>query len=398
MTKTKKLLLMTALCFTTFTFMSDMILVPVADNLYAEFGNVKEGILNFILSGAAIVAGFSALLFGGILKKGNKKKLLILSYLIFAIPAICTDFIHNAVFMAVMRAIAGFGFGGVNVIAMDIISDVFTDEEERGNMIGYYNAAQGATAAILSILAGIVAVSGWRNVFKLFWLSVPILLMILFWVPNDAPGAAEEEHGAEAASLKNFAWKKVIPMNIAFFVYNITYCIVYYQVALIMAEKGLGNSVVYGLLSSVGTISGVVVAVAFGAIYKRLRRFTSFVGFALMAGSFLWLYFCRSVWESVVICALLGGLYALGLSFYGLKSTLIVPPAQVSVSIGIATFVSGLGGALSTFATTALQGAVGVDTITATLPVVVGTLAVGAALAIVLALRNKENKIKGQEE
>jgi MFS family permease len=138
--KMRNALIVETLGLSTMALMDDMVIIPVAENLFGEFFDVNPRMLNYILSGPARIGAFSSLLCGKLMSYINKKQLLIVSFIFFMIDGIGGDLIHNAYYIAIMRTVLGIGFGAVGVLAVAIISDVFIDEKTETPSWAYTTA------------------------------------------------------------------------------------------------------------------------------------------------------------------------------------------------------------------------------------------------------------------
>jgi hypothetical protein len=54
--------------------MGDMVIIPIAEHLFEDFSGASMGILNYILSGPALIGAFSALLCGRLMYFVSKKR------------------------------------------------------------------------------------------------------------------------------------------------------------------------------------------------------------------------------------------------------------------------------------------------------------------------------------
>jgi MFS family permease len=289
--KIKNVLIVAALSLATIAIMGDMVIIPVAENLFTDFHDVNMGILNYLLSGPALISAFASLLYGKLMSYIGKKKLLATSFAFFMAGSICGDVVHNAYYMAVMRSLVGVGMGGVMVLAIAIISDIFVDEKARSSVMGIYNGMMAGVGAILGWVSGMVAAVEWTLVFRIYLASIPIFLMILIFVPENKPAKPGWEAGPEGDAEK-MPWSKLLPMNGAFFVYSTIYCIVYYQISMVITDKSIGDVAFIGILSALGTVGSFLCCCFFGLYYAKFKRFTPFVGFAGLALGFFFTFYC----------------------------------------------------------------------------------------------------------
>jgi MFS family permease len=368
--------------------MGDMVIIPVAENLFRDFSSVNMGLLNYILSGPALIGAFSSLLCGKLMSYIGKKQLLIIAFIFFMIGGIGGDLIHNAYYIAVMRTVVGVAFGAVGVLAVAIISDVFIDEKARSSVMGIYNGLVAGVGALLGWVSGIVATFGWTLVFRIYLASVPIFVLILLFIPSGKKINAAAEAGPIETAEK-MPWVKLLLLDGAFFVYTAIYCIVYYQISMVVTEKVIGDVSFIGVLSALGTVGSLVFCCFFGLYYNKFKRFTPFVGFIGLALGFLLLYIAQTPVIAAISCTLLGGMYGLGISYYMTACTLIVPPSQIPMAVSITTMVMSIATFLSTYISLLLQSIMEVS-ITGIIPILTIVLAIGAVLSLIAAIKNRK--------
>lgn len=397
--KLRNTLLMLSLILSTMAVMGDMVVIPVAGNIFETYADVNVAVLNFFLSGPVLIGAVSGLVAGKLMQYISKKKLLIVAFGIFSIGAIFGNAIHSAYYMVGMRMLVGIGIGMVGVIAMAIIADVFVDENKRSTMMGIFNGGMAAVGAILGAVSGVVATMGWETVFSIYLVTIPVLIMILLFVPADKLSATSSEaYGSEVGSVEEkLPWGKVLSLAGSVLIYNIVYCIVFYQISMIVIEKGIGDVALIGTLSALGTVGSFLASFSFGSYYKVLKRVTPVIGYSVMALSYGILYFSTSSVLAMVACTLMGATFGMGMSYFFMHCTMIVPESKIPMSIAVTNFAMSIGGFLSVYVATMLQSLTGAATITEIMPVLIGTLAVGAVISAVLTIKDKKlekNQVK----
>jgi MFS family permease len=254
--------------------MADMVIIPVADHLFADFAGVSMGILNYILSGPALVGAFSALICGRLMSFVRKKILFVTVFCIIMVGSIAGDFVHNAYYMAGMRTLAGIALGAIVPLALAIISDLFIDEKKRSSVLGIYNGCTALVSAVLGWASGMVASIEWRLVFRIYLVSIPILLMIVLFVPRDRTQKIETGGKTQSPESEKMPWLKLMLLNGALFVYNTVYGVIFYQISMVATEKAVGDVSFIGVLSALGTVGAFSSSLCFGLYYGRLKRFT----------------------------------------------------------------------------------------------------------------------------
>jgi MFS family permease len=386
--KIRNVLIVVTLGLSAMAGMCDMVIIPVAENLFRDFSEVNMGVLNYILSGPALIGAFSSLLCGKLMSYIGKKQLLIISFIFFMVGGIGGDLIHNAYYMAAMRTVVGVGYGAIMVLAVAIISDVFVDEKARSSAMGIYNGLTAGVGALLGWASGIVATLGWTMVFRIYLASIPVLVMILLFIPS-GKGANAVGGAGPAGAAEKMPWSKLLLLDGAFFVYGTIYCIIYYQISMVITDKTMGDVSFIGVLSALGTVGSFVSCCFFGLYYNKLKRFTPFAGFVGLTLGFFLLYIAETPLIAAVTCTLIGGMFGLGLSYYMMYCTVIVPPSQIPMSISITTTIMSVGTFLSTYISLLLQTILGTS-ITGIIPLLTCILAVGAVLSFIAAIKNSK--------
>jgi predicted MFS family arabinose efflux permease len=385
----RKYLIILVLGLSSIVIMADLVIIPIAGHLFEDFAGSGMGIFNYILSGPALIGAFSALLCGRLMYFVSKKTLLIITVIIFMIGSIAGDFFHNPYYMAVMRTLVGIGMGALLVLAMAIISDLFSDEKERSSAMGVFNGLMSAMGAVLGWVSGMVAAIEWRLVFRIYLATIPILLLIILFVPRDTVKKIKTADEEGDRTSEKMPWSKLMLLSGAGFVYVTIYCIVFYQIAMVVTEKAIGDVSFIGLLSALGTAGSFFTCFFFGPYYNKLKRFTPFIGFTGLACGFLLLYFGNTPLLAIISCTLLGAMFGVGFSYYLMYCTVIVPPGHIPTALSITTTIINVGRSLSTYISFMLQRALNTS-VTGIMPVLAVILAVCATLSCITALRSRK--------
>ena len=390
MKKGRLILCMIALFLANFAVMADMVIIPIANNLFETFQNPTA--VNFILSGAALISVFTAMACAKLLYHFSKKVILIVSMVIFAVASIFGGAVENVYYILVMRVLVGIAMGFINATAMALIAELFVDEGARGKVMGMFNAAMAGIGAIMSMAAGFLAVAGWQEVFKVYWFAVPLLVLMVLFVPMTPPDRAEPDTSNDQADTSSKPYlSHQIGLLLSCFAYNLIYGVIFYQVAVLVAERGLGNESFAALLSSLGTVGSCVLCILFGFVYAKLKRGTIVLGYLGICLSYLLLYLAPNGLVAAVACTLCGASYGYGFSYFFMRCTVIVPGHKVSSSVSLVTALGQLGMFLSTYVCTFLQGLLNTTGIAALLPYAIAAAGVGAVLSIVLTIRDKSH-------
>ena len=347
--------------------MADLVIVPAIADLYEAFPNAVN-VVNYIISGPALVMIFSSLLCGKAMKFFSKKTLLVASFALFTGASIFGAFVVNIYYIAFMRTLVGLSMGFVNVLAISIIAEEYDDEGARSTILGIFNAAMAGIGAIIGFIAGFFATESWQAVFKVYWIALPILALILFFIPKTP--AERETAEAEDGGTKQTDGQEFWVMWLIYFLFNVLYMVIFNQASVYVAENGIGNQAFAGLLSSLGTVGSALACTAFGFTYKKLKKAAVLPSYLLLGTMYFLLYLSPGIVTGVIACTLLGAAYGNGFSYYFMEGTIVVPDSKVSEAIGIVTAVNGVGMFLSTYVTTWLQRLLNLQTVTGIMPIV----------------------------
>ena len=389
MTKGRALLFLISLFLTNVAVMADMVIIPAGNGLYETFQN--DAAVNFILSAPSFIMLFSAMLCGKLMQYLSKKKILVGAMVLFAVSAILGGAVENVYYVLAMRVLVGISMGFVNAAAMALIAEVYVDEDKRGTIMGIFNATMAGTGAVISLIAGVFAVRSWNEVFKVYWIAVPVIVMMLFFIPMTPPEGdqqAGEEEGSHTGS--PYLMRQVMLM-VSCFAYNLVYAVIYYQVSVLVAEQGYGNESIAALLSTLGTVGSCILCILFGTLYSKLKRATIIFGYAGLCISYLMLFLASSPVMAGIACTLCGASYGYGFSYFFLRCTVVVPKEKVSSSISMTTAIGGFGMFLSTYACTMLQKILGTTGIVSLLPVAIAVSGIGAVLSVICTIMDKKN-------
>ena len=335
---------------------NDIAITPAADFMFAEYGNAT----NFILSGPSLLMIPAALITGVVLKHFSKKTVFIVGALLFAIGGVgCSFVLDSAAFVCAMRAIVGLSVGIVATCCTSLIAEAFIDENKRGTMMGIWNAGMAIIGMVIGLAAAALVDDSWQSVFKMYWMAVPILVILIAFVPRTAPEkyaiieTGDEEATAEAGKMP---WAKLLGSMALYFISMVILCGFYFLNAVYVADTGIGSASLAGITATCINMGTLIGCLAFGIIYAKTKRFVLLEYFALMAVSYLLLAFVHSPATCLIAAVLLGLGNALGMSYFQTYVTVIVPPNQTSLALSISMATLGIAQFCSTYFATFVMG------------------------------------------
>lgn len=376
--KGRTFLFYAAIIMTNVVVMHDFVIVPITNTLYEIFPDSVGGV-NFIVSGPAMVMVATSLLAPYLLCHISRKKLLSIACVIFALASTCGAAVAAVPYMILCRALCGFAYGVVQVVSVDLIACYFADENKRASFMGIYNTGMSLIGVILGLAAGTLATTGWRNAYKAYWLAIPMVLLVLLFVPDLKPAmAAEAEILPQAKEKKKPMGRRFWIMLTTFLFFTIGYgAALSMLVSLYVFENGLGNEAFVGMLTSVNTCGSAIFCMLFGLIYGKLKTRESILNFVLLAAA-VGTMACVPAKAPVIIACFLGGAaYGMQFTYMYSQGTLVVAQENISRAISYIAAVTGFAMFVTPHIFTALMRVTG--SFSATLPLIVVVLVICTA-------------------
>ena len=392
-----KNLMKATILLANFAVMADLVIIPAAGSIFAEYQNAGDSLRSMFLTGPFLFCILGSLFSGFLGRYLSKKTLLISSYLIFIAAAYGGALIPDIYYMVIMRQIVGFAYGIILAANMGLIAEVFSDEKERSTMMGFSTAATSVWGIILAVISGYLAVINWHLSYQVYLAAVPIVVMIFFFIPKTAPERVYSADNSEEKKMR-FPFSVFIPVFIAFLFLNIFYNILQYYIAFYLEEVNVGDASTAGIMSSLMTAGGFVFSVTFSLIYMRMKRATPIIFFFLMAATYIVLSFPSNVVIIGAACFFCGAAYGLGISYYYMHTSVIVPPGLISAAMGIIGAAMSLGGFLSSYILNLYKVILSEDSILQALLLIGASLCIAGSLSMIHAIRAKPKRGSRQME
>lgn len=166
---------------------------------------------------------------------------------------------------------------------------MYTDEAEHGKFVGWYNMVMSVMGAIMAAVAGILAVSGWQHAFWTYYISIPVLVMLIVFLPSMKPVAKSEnaESGSKEETVEAGWWKPLIPLTVQVFFIALGFFVSLYMPALYVTDAGIGDEAFIGVLSSISTIATAIMSLAFGVLYAKFKNAVYLPGVFVMGACYI---------------------------------------------------------------------------------------------------------------
>ncbi len=165
--------------------------------------------------------------------------------------------------LLVGRAVLGIGIAGIMTTSTALIAD-HHDPEEHGRVLGLQGAAMGFGGVVALLLGGLLAALDWRGPFAIYLLAIPMLVLVLRFVPDAPVQPTDPADTTTAAS----PWQpRLLGLYALIFIGVVVFYTVPTQAPFWLAEVGgAGPAVAGALIAAVNLVMTLV-----GLNFRRLR-------------------------------------------------------------------------------------------------------------------------------
>ncbi|HET6706396.1 MFS transporter [Amycolatopsis sp.] len=170
------------------------------------------------------------------------------------------------------RALLGVGIAGVMTTSTALLAD-HHPAAEHGRVLGLQGAAMGFGGVVALLLGGLLAAVSWRGPFAVYLLALPLLLLVLRYVPEAA--AHPDTGDAPAAS----PWRpRLLGLYAVMFLGVVVFYTVPTQAPFWLGQVGgAGPAVTGALIAAVNLVMTLV-----GLKFRRLRARWDFPALAIV--------------------------------------------------------------------------------------------------------------------
>jgi MFS family permease len=363
MPERKNALFVIAIMLSCVVIMGELIVTPIFYNIFAAFPDNALA-ANTIVSGPALMVVIASLLATVLMKRLSKKSIILFGTILFTLCGIAGGIFSSVYLILVSRLFNGLGVGLVNVAAFALIAEVYTDENKRATFMGVFNGVMAGIGAVLSILSGLLAVTLWRESFKLYYLGIPVLVMTAFFLPGGTHESAAEDVSARNTVRRQPLGKTFWTMLGAFAFFSLAYGIIMFFTSTYVAENSLGTEVFAGTLTSLATVGSMVFCLAFGIVYRKFKQSTVLSGYCFAILGFLLLFFFPNRPVALVANVLFGGFYGIVYTYMLTHIPAIIPVERIDDSMGLITATYGIASFLLPYFVSALMSIFNIESIT----------------------------------
>ena len=237
--------------------------------------------------------------------------------------------------MLLSRIVLGIGLGLINALAVSLIADFFTGNE-CATMMGLRNAFEGLGQSLLTLLAGVLFASGWRDTFYVYFATIPIIVLFTLFVPTNPQTNAQTVNAATAPAVpgsKKLPWHSLPCCLILLFTVLVSVGF-YVKLFDVIGDKGLNADPEYvnNLFTALAFCS-MAGGCAFGFMFARMKFYSLQLGLIATALSCLLLAVSPNMLILSAACVLNGLAYPIIISYiFNMIGKLAVQSSTVMVT------------------------------------------------------------------
>ncbi|MBD3350407.1 MAG: MFS transporter [Candidatus Lokiarchaeota archaeon] len=153
--------------------------------------DVRLGFINSLL---IWIISSSAIFWGYLGDKGNRKRLLLIGTAIWCVSLVFSPLVKKDIVWLIVEVFAGIGLGCIASVGFSVIVD-FVSPEKRGLALSFWGLSQGAGSAMGSVIGALYVqkANQWWIPFFTFAIIGFILLILYFFTLDPQRGGSEKE-------------------------------------------------------------------------------------------------------------------------------------------------------------------------------------------------------------
>lgn len=328
------------------------IVTPAMNTFYEHFSDFSRETVAMISTLPNLTLVIGTLVVGAVVgKRFSFKTMAILGSVIYLIGGVAPYFIDDLYVILGCRLLFGFGLGLIYPLSNALINGLY-EGDKRATYLGYGTFMLNLGGIALQTLGGILADIDWQLVFLAHAVSL-LALVCAFLLP--------EPPKKEAVAKTGGIWltAPVAVIGVVFFVYMLMAYPAMLNISVIFSDRLGSGAAVASTALSLYTALAAVSGFFFGMIFKKLKRWCLFLGFAIATIGMV------MVQVGNVYIVLTLGVGFIGLGFGIIMPALlawcakIAPEGKVAICTSFALAMMNLAGFVSSFYLSGLAAAFG---------------------------------------
>lgn len=255
-------LLATLLGVSTMTIMASATITPALPGMEAHFAAEPHArlLVRLVLTLPGLAIMLAAPLLARLSGRTGRVPVLVACLLLYIVGGGSGLVLDSLPALLAGRALLGVGIAGIMTTSTALLADHHAPGE-HGRVLGLQGAAMGFGGVVALLLGGVLAAVSWRGPFAVYLLAVPVLVLVLRYVPEAVPSPPDP-------SAAETPWTpRVLGLYALMFLGVVVFYTVPTQAPFWLAEVGdAGPAVTGALIAAVNLVMTLV-----GLNFRRLR-------------------------------------------------------------------------------------------------------------------------------
>lgn len=275
----QKNLLKIAILTMSFVQMGTNGIAPILAQIAAAFPDASATRVQFLMTFPSIFCLIFTLISAFLSDVLPKKTLALSGLSIVAAGGILACCFHSSLgILFVWAAVLGVGIGMVAPLAPALINERFQNAEKQ-TMLGWQNAANTLGSMLMTFIGGFLAIMGWQFGYLVYLLGIPGIIFTIIGLPRDKKTSAVKADAPKREPFRLVIWKEMIITLVLLMGFSAVPA----NLAMLVAERGLGDTSVSGMMSTVFLFGGMAFGILFGKVSSILKKRTDLAGAILLA-------------------------------------------------------------------------------------------------------------------
>lgn len=247
----------------------------------------------------------------------------------------------------ISRFLIGVGIGLFNSLAVSLIPQFYSSNEEKlATMVGYQNVMGSLGAALASFLISWLLTISWHAAFAIYFLVIPVLILFILFVPLPSSRQKKTDKARKTKEKQTINGKVILIAILMFFIF-LFYMPMSFKIPALVVQEKLGTVSEVSALTGVLNLVGIPIGASFGFFFKKLHDKIFPLGFGLVAIGFFIIALASNFVMLSLGCLILGIGFGLGVPYMYNWLDWSAPANSVNLATTIVLVLVNVGCAIS---------------------------------------------------
>ncbi|WP_303865159.1 MFS transporter, partial [Alkalibaculum bacchi] len=223
--------------------MTSMIASAILADISMSYPSADPSLIQMIMTLPSLMGMIFAISAGPLSGK-IAKKIIVLVGLFSAFTGGMLSYLFGSLSIYVLllsSALIGVGQGINSTMSMALIADYFVGDESS-SLMGLQSAFVNGGSMVIIFISSLLARLGWRSSYLIFLIFIPIIVIVMKYLPNDPPIQQQESSGEKGKLNGTVYFTAVVTFVFATLMFSFAT-----NVAMFVVNNGLGDATTAGL-------------------------------------------------------------------------------------------------------------------------------------------------------